>query len=268
MTVFHQKSRSAPNYLFGDGDLAARRLELLAHVFEESTRVFLLKAGGGGPTRLAVDLGCGPGFTTRLIAHTLRCDRVVGFDASGSFIKLARAVASERVSFVLHDISAVPFPCGRAEVLFCRFLLTHLQDPEATVSRWGTQLSPGGLLMIEEAEAIRTAHPVFERYLQMVEAMLLSRSNRLYAGALVGALGSPGGLKPILNEIRAVRVRTCDAAGMFALNMNAWKDSELVRANYRPESIVELEAALARIAADQSPAREIVWEMRQAVFCA
>jgi len=33
-------------YLFGDGDLAARRLELLARVFEESTRAFLLKAAG------------------------------------------------------------------------------------------------------------------------------------------------------------------------------------------------------------------------------
>jgi len=30
-------------YLFGDGDLAARRLELLARVFEEPTRAFLLK---------------------------------------------------------------------------------------------------------------------------------------------------------------------------------------------------------------------------------
>jgi hypothetical protein len=34
-------------YLFGDSDLAARRLELLAQVFEESTRGFLIKAAGG-----------------------------------------------------------------------------------------------------------------------------------------------------------------------------------------------------------------------------
>jgi hypothetical protein len=71
----------------------------------------------------------------------------------------------------------------------------------------------------------------------------------------------------MLNGMRTVRVRNSDAAGMFALNMNAWKGSEFVRANYARESIVELEAALAQIAAEQSPAREIVWEMRQTVFC-
>jgi hypothetical protein len=61
-------------------------------------------------------------------------------------------------------------------------------------------------------------------------------------------------------------VRSSDAAGMFVLNMNAWKDTEFVRANYAPESIMELEMELARIAGEESPACEIVWEMRQAMF--
>ncbi len=255
-----------PKYLFGDSDLAARRLELLARVFDDSTRTFLLRAASGNAWRLAVDLGCGPGFTTRLIAQTLQCDHVVGFDRSESFIKLARAVGPERVSFTRHDITAVPFPCGDAEMVFCRFLLTHLEDPEAIVARWATQLNPGGLMIIEEVETIQTTHPVFARYLQIVEAMLASQSNRLYVGSLVGALGSPGRLKPLLNEIRTVPVRSCDAAGMFVLNMDAWKDSEFVRVNYPRESILELETALARIAAEPSPAREIVWKMRQAMF--
>ncbi|MGO9063058.1 MAG: class I SAM-dependent methyltransferase [Candidatus Binataceae bacterium] len=253
-------------YLFGDSDIAARRLELVARVFEESTRAFLLEAAGGRAWGLAVDLGCGAGFTTRLITRTLRCAHAVGLDASESFIRLARAQDTDRTSFAIHDVTSAPFPCGRADLIFCRFLLTHLQDPRTIVARWATQLNPGGLLMIEETESIRTTHPVFARNLQIVEAMLASRSNLLYVGPLVGALGSPGGLKPSRNETRTVPVRNGDAAGMFVLNLNAWKEGEFVRVNYRRESILELEEDLTRIAGEESPAREIVWEMRQATF--
>jgi len=260
------ESKSTVNYLFGDSDRAAQRLELLAHIFHDSTRALLLKAASGNAWRLAVDLGCGPGFTTALIAQTLQCDRVVGLDTSESFLKLARAAMPGGPSFAAHDITKVPFPCGEAEVIFCRYLLTHLHDPEAIVERWATQLGAGGLLIIEEVETIRTAHPVFACYLQIVEALLASQSNRLYAGALVGALGSSGSLKPLLNEVRMVPVRNCDAAGMFVLNLDAWKDSAFVRANYPHKAILELETALIRIAEKETPASEITWEMRQGSF--
>lgn len=254
------------NYLFGDGHLAARRLELLARVFEESTRAFLLKAANRGARDLAVDLGCGLGLTTRLIAETLQFHHVAGLDTSENFVKLARLRGSIRVSFEIHDITKIPFPSGPADLIFCRFLLTHLEQPETIVARWATQLNPGGLMMIEEVQSIRTSHPVFGSYLHIVEAMLASRANRLYVGATVKALDSPGGLKFSLNETRTVPVSNSDAARMFVLNMNAWKDSEFVRANYKRESILKLEAALVTIVHQDSSARDIEWEMRQASF--
>jgi hypothetical protein len=45
-------------YLFGHDDIAARRLELLVNVYQESTCAFLVKAAGGARFGLAVDLGC------------------------------------------------------------------------------------------------------------------------------------------------------------------------------------------------------------------
>jgi trans-aconitate 2-methyltransferase len=216
-------------YLFGDGDLAARRLELLARVFEESTRTFLLRAAGWGERPFAVDLGCGLGLTTRLIGETLQCEHVTGLDRSENFIKLARLTASQGVSFEIHDITDVPFPCGQADLIFCRFLLTHLENPEAIVARWATQLHPGGVLIIEEVETIRTSHSVFARYLQIVEEMLAGQANCLYAGRLAGTMHAPGGLQPHFNETRVVPVRSTDAAAMFVLNMNALKDTAFHR---------------------------------------
>jgi SAM-dependent methyltransferase len=254
------------NYLFGDSNLAARRLELLAHVFDGSTRAFLTNAAGGSAWRLAVDLGCGPGFTTRLVAEALQCGEVVGLDTSETFVKLAGAATPPGPSFAAHDVTRVPFPCGSADIIFCRFLLTHLVDPDAAIRSWITQLNSGGLLLLEETETIRTTQPVFTRYLQIVEAMLASQSNRLYAGPFVRALDSPSGFRPLLNELQTVQVRSRDAARLFMLNMQAWRDSEFVRANYSRESILELEIALRKTAEEKLPAREVIWEIRQAAF--
>ena len=260
MTISHKS-----NYLFGDSNLAARRLGLLATMFEASTRAFLLNVAEGKAWRLAVDLGCGPGFTTKLIAETLQCRDVVGLDTSESFIKVASKAAPRGLSFATHDVTRVPFPCGSADLIFCRFLLTHLVDPDEVVKRWATQVNPGGVMMIEETEAIRTTQAVFARYLKTVEAMLASQSNRLYAGSLLRALDCPRDLRPLLN-LRTVQVRSSDAARIFAQNLRTWKDSEFVRANYSRQAILELEIALRKTAEDKSPAREISWEMRQAAF--
>ena len=257
---------STSRYLFGDSGIAARRLELLARVYRESTRAFLLKAADGARFGLALDLGCGPGFTTTLIADTIRCDRVLGLDASQAFIALAReAQGSERVAFLVDDVTATPFPPGSADLIFCRLLLTHLSEPETAVARWAAQLNPGGVLMIEETETIRTQHPVFARYLAIVEAMLAAQSNRLYIGAQI-ASSAPPDVTPIVNETRIVEVGNCDAAGMFVMNMRGWKDGEFVRAHYSRGEMEQLEHALGSIAAGEKSGREIVWEMRQVAW--
>ncbi len=82
-------------YLFGDSDLAQQRLELLARVFEESTRDFVLEAAADRRWRLAVDLGCGPGFTTGLIVQSLRCDRVLEGTTRPRISSITRAAGSE-----------------------------------------------------------------------------------------------------------------------------------------------------------------------------
>jgi trans-aconitate 2-methyltransferase len=257
---------SRPQYLFGDSNAAGQRLKLLASVYQESTRAFLANAAGSARFQLVLDLGCGPGFTTHLIADTLRCDRVIGFDASACFIELACASAGGRVSFLQHDITVIPFSRERANLIFARFLLTHLRDPAALVAKWATQLERTGLLVLEETEAIYTAHPIFARYLKIVEMMLAAQSNQLYAGHVVATVNLPGELKPITNKLHPLPVRNSDAAHMFVLNLQAWKESEFVLANYSRDSVLELEQALTEIAGRESSAKEIEWELRQAAW--
>jgi hypothetical protein len=67
----------ARHYAFGQSDAAAARLGVLAEVFEEPTRS-LVHAVDFGPIDLALDLGCGPGYTTRMLAAEVQPRSLAG----------------------------------------------------------------------------------------------------------------------------------------------------------------------------------------------
>jgi hypothetical protein len=121
-------------------------------------------------------------------------------------------------------------------------------------------------VLIEEVEAIRTAHPVFSAYLSIVEAMLASQRNYLYVGPVIAALELPGEIQVLISGVRPLAVRNCDAAQMFAFNLRTWQDGEFVRTQYRTESIRDLMSGLESIAQEKSAASGIQWNIRQIVF--
>jgi len=252
-------------YLFGDSDIAARRLEVLAEVFAEPTRAFVLEAVAERP-RLAVDLGCGPGCSTKFLAGILDFDCIVGLDSSEHFISLAKKNQPEKFSFHLHDVTTVPFPVEPGDMLYCRFLLTHLPDPQAVVAEWAAQLRPKGLLLMEEVEWIRTRNSVFGFYLSIVEDMLTDKSAALYVGPALDRLRSAPGLERRSSKVANLLVPTHHAAAMFYLNIRTWKDQPFVRDNYSVSTIERLEKDLENLAGKSSGEMEIEWGLRQIVF--
>ena len=126
-----------PTYTFGDSDLAARRLALVAETFAGTSAAFMRESVTTRP-QLAADLGCGPGYTTYLLADTLKPERTVGLDNSENFLADIRTNASGNVSFHLHDITTAPFPEAPFDLIFSRLVLTHLQDPETAIMHYGS----------------------------------------------------------------------------------------------------------------------------------
>ncbi|MBS1892513.1 MAG: methyltransferase domain-containing protein, partial [Actinobacteria bacterium] len=91
------------DYTFGDSDLAARRLALLAATFAKSTRQFLVTRARPAPA-FAIDLGCGPGFTTELIRATVGPARLLGVDSSPAFVAAAaKRIADDRTRLLCAD---------------------------------------------------------------------------------------------------------------------------------------------------------------------
>jgi trans-aconitate 2-methyltransferase len=267
-------------YAFGDSALAARRLGLLAEVFEPTTRAFLTDAdgylagarrpagaqpAGRGPLELAVDLGCGPGHTTRLLVSVLGPRRTLGLDQSASFVALAAEDPPPGASFAVHDVTVVPFPCRPAGLLFCRFLLGHLADPAAALAAWATQLAPAGLLLVEEVERIRTGQPALRGYLEVAAALLASRGHTLEVGALLHRLPDPPGLARRLDRAAPLTPPAARAAEMFAQNLAVWR-ADAVRAGVAaPAKLDRLAVELAAVAAGEAEGA-ITWELRQLVF--
>ena len=254
---------SEPSYLFGDTDLAAERLRLVAEVFEPEMRSFLARVEFR--PRLAVDLGCGPGHTTRLTAQVLRPDRTVGIDTSSRFIEMARAEPADGVDYFEHDVTNTPFPVGPADLMFCHLLLPHLRDPATALGMWATQLAPRGLLLVDDVANIRTAQPVFRRYLDMVETVIETGDGQLYAGNALKRLNSIPGLDMVSSRQVELPVSASDAAAMFRLNVAVWGRTPSTQAIVPPARIAEMESELDTLIASTSR-HEIAWDMRQVAY--
>lgn len=252
-------------YTFGDSNLAARRLRIIAEVFRESTASALALVEDTD-VHLAVDLGCGPGYSTRLLAEAVPCGRIVGLDSSPHFIEIARRSRTERVSFQAHDVRVTPFPVGPSDLLLCRLLLSHLPDPGTVLARWGGQLTVGGLLLIEEVEAIHTTQPVLARYLSIVVGMIEHEGAELYVGPLLEKLSSALTLTKKDSRVYSMRVSNRDAARMFSLNVPNWRERRFILDNYSSREIDQLEAGLLEITQSAGAASDIEWEYRHMVF--
>ena len=249
-------------YAFGDSGLAAQRLALLANTFAESSAEFM-RQSVETPPRLAADLGCGPGYSTHLLANTLKPEHTVGLDSSESFLAHARTTATGGVSFHCHDITTTPFPSGPFDLIFGRFLLTHLPDPEAAIALWTGQLRPRGLLLIEEVERIDTDNTEFLAYLAIQQKMLAHQGNALFIGPRLDAVTRSGEGRRRSSSVRVLQVPADRAAGMFHMNLAVWRRHEFVREHWNPATLDGLEQALhdiARSAADTPP---VEWCLRQ-----
>lgn len=250
-------------YAFGDSPVAAARLLLLANTYAASSEVFLRESVGFRPG-LAADLGCGPGHSTHLLANALKPAQTIGFDNSDSFLAQALATATESVGFETHNISTAPFPRGPFDLMYGRFVLTHMRDPKSVIETWVGQLHPGGMLLIEEVEFIDSQIDEFVLYLDIQQSMLASQANALYVGPRLGMMAGFKNARMKSSNVATLDVPAPRAASMFHMNLASIREREFVRDNYDASRIDELYRGLLAIADCESQGYPAVkWGLRQ-----
>jgi SAM-dependent methyltransferase len=200
-----------------------------------------------------------------MVSQVTGAGRTVGLDGSATHIERARAGASGPVEFARWDVRELPFPAGPADLIYARLLLAHLPDPAGTAASWATQLTEGGLLVLDEIEWIEASDPVLRAHLRLADAMVATSGARMVAGPVLGGLAEAAGLRSRLARVTELPVPTARAATMFAMNQAAWGDTPVTLGLCEEAELAELRAGTARLL--ESPATgEITWGLHQAAY--
>lgn len=258
-------------YSFGDTDLAAERLRILDTVFAPAADAVLdavVAAVPAGPATIA-DLGCGPGATTARLVRRWPTAAVTGVDASESFLAAAR-VAVAGATFVAADVTG-PLPGAPFDLVYARFLLAHLPDVPAAVRHWVGSLRPGGVVVLEETEFIRSDDPVFARYEALSVARVARAGGDVYAGPAIrraldglGAAG-PGDVEVLLDRVLDLDPTTGQAAAMFWRNLATWGSEAVDQGLVTESDRAVLLTALRGRETDDSPG-PLAWGHHQAIL--
>jgi ubiquinone/menaquinone biosynthesis C-methylase UbiE len=159
-------SNDAPgSYVLGYSNAEHLRLVRQAKLLAATTER-LFREAGICPGMRVLDIGCGMGDVSMLVAHLVGpSGRVVGVDRDGTTLGKARArgdsAGYENLTFVQADITDLP----RAEpfdAIVGRFIIMFLSDPVDVLKELRALVRPGGAMAFLEAswanQFAQTAH--------------------------------------------------------------------------------------------------------------
>jgi ubiquinone/menaquinone biosynthesis C-methylase UbiE len=133
----------------------ARRLDALHHAFADDFRNIVRKLGIQ-PGQIVLDVGCGDGFFTRLLAES--GGHVIGLDNSDAFLQHASAAASDEtnIEFVKGDVRKLPQENASVNVIWSAHSMHSYPDIQQCLREFHRVLRPGGLLAILESDNVHS----------------------------------------------------------------------------------------------------------------
>ncbi len=130
-----------------------------------------------------LDLGCGPGYTSREILKQIGSDgHVTGVDVNPSLLEIAKSEQENipNLSFQQANVYELPFPTAHFDFVHARFVFQHLADPIQALAQIHRTLKPGGICCIVDIDdnwtSFTPASSSFRRFVQ-ASAKAQSRKN-------------------------------------------------------------------------------------------
>jgi len=191
-------------YIIRGGMEGRERLRILSRVMQPTT-LSLLHRVGVRPGMACLDAGSGGGDVSFDLARlTSPGGRVVGIDSDQTMIEMARRETAERkldnAEFWLADIARSELE-PKFDLVYARFLLTHLRDPGATLARLRRALRPGGVLVVEDIDFrghfCHPDHPAFRRYVDLYTETVRRRGGDANIGLRLPELLTEAGFEAI-----------------------------------------------------------------------
>ncbi len=161
-------------YVIRGGKAGRERLRLLARIMEPGTTELFGRVGIQ-PGWSCLDIGCGGGDVTRALAERVGpSGRVLGVDVDQTVVDIAQQEAERS------GLTNISFQCAAADtfridssfdLIYCRFLLTHLPNPAGVLDNIMYSLKPGGALVVEDIDFsghFCSPHSApFQRYIEL-----------------------------------------------------------------------------------------------------
>ena len=180
------------------------RQQVLAQCLNPLTLPVLERISPLGIHRV-LDLGCGQGNTTRMLANYFTEANVTGIDYDADLLSYARAQpGNSRVQFQQGDATKLPFPEHAFDLVFTRYLLVHMPDPDLVIGEMLRVLRPGGRAVSFEPDCcmdfsypenagLRTMTRIFQKLFaqphigrQLVHRFRERKPAHIQAGACLG----------------------------------------------------------------------------------
>lgn len=211
-------------YVFNEENLERQRL--LAKTLAPFTHTLLDSLSLPQSIR-CLDLGCGLGETTHLLAQRIgNASEFVGLDQDPALLAVGRERALSEyapIEFRHGDATQLPFADQSFDFVYTRFLLTHIPDPAIVLREMIRVCKVGGMIAVQEPDlATQISYPRTTAYEQYTESLIKLVPQPLI-GRKLGALFQEAGYDNFnitvesRTEFRDTEFRRLDRLSMEAL---------------------------------------------------
>lgn len=97
-----------------------------------------------------LDVGCGSGYSTELLARHLAPSRLCAFDLMPEQVEMAMARRVPGAEIRVADVTELPYDDGSFDVAFVFGILHHVPEWRGALREIARVLAPGGVLCVEE----------------------------------------------------------------------------------------------------------------------
>lgn len=115
-----------------------------------------LKKLGLGPGKRVLEIGCGPGFITAMMAEECAPAKALGLDASEELLDAANRLVKpkhDNLSFMKGDAYETGLAPASYDFIYNRMIYQHLSEPLRAAKEAKRLLAPGGKIVIADVDA-------------------------------------------------------------------------------------------------------------------
>jgi len=218
-------------YILKTGEAGTKTLELQHRALADGSYGHLKKAGLS-PGQTVWDVGCGSGIMTEYFAKTVgETGRVYALDISREQIKVAKkrieAACLENVTFVQKEITDLEgFPNDEADIVYGRFILMHLKNPEKALKTMHSLLKTGGMLALQES-IMSTTRACVEGYIKTLIALGQLKGVDFDIGTRLARLCQEIGFKKVQSNFFQPKMTAREAEEFFLGRSAEWEEEAI-----------------------------------------